>query len=420
MIDSRSLAAVAAQKLDQHFIKPLYDGYAFAQLPRTIRALLTGAPGGIPLPSLSDHDYDAVILLLVDAFGWRFLEQYLDHPFLRRFADDGVIAKLTSQFPSTTSAHVTTIHSGLPVGEHGVYEWFMVEPQLDAVIAPLLWSFAGDHDRETLRKSDLDPRSILPAPTFYEQLAADRVSATVFHNIAYAASPYSAAMTRGAAVAPYRTLPEALINLRQRIADQKTRSYYYLYWEAIDTICHWYGPESPQVAAEIEAFLDTIERVLQPRLSQSGGRTLLLLTADHGQTAIDPATTVYLNTALPDLLPLLRTNRRGDILAPVGSSRDMFLHVTPGAIDAAETMIRHLLAGKADVRRVGELIAQGFFGPNVSDRFRGRIADLVILPFAGESVWWYEAGRFEQRFRGSHGGLTRDEMETILLARVWG
>jgi hypothetical protein len=34
-------------------------------------------------------------------------------------------------------------------------------------------------------------------------------------------------------------------------------------------------------------------------------------------------------------------------------------------------------------------------------------------------VWWYEAGRFEQGFYGSHGGLTREEMETLLLAQVY-
>ena len=41
--------------------------------------------------------------------------------------------------------------------------------------------------------------------------------------------------------------------------------------------------------------------------------------------------------------------------------------------------------------------------------------NLVILPFEGEAVWWYEAGRFEQKFFGHHGGLTPGEMETPLL-----
>jgi hypothetical protein len=29
-------------------------------------------------------------------------------------------------------------------------------------------------------------------------------------------------------------------------------------------------------------------------------------------------------------------------------------------------------------------------------------------------VWWYEKGKYEQKFFGHHGGLTPQEMETIL------
>ena len=92
------------------------------------------------------------MLLLVDGFGWRFLQEYEDrYPFLARFGRDGVVAKLTSQFPSTTSAHVTTLHTGLPVGTSGIYEWFQLEPSLDAVIAPLLFSFAWGSSQADLR-----------------------------------------------------------------------------------------------------------------------------------------------------------------------------------------------------------------------------------------------------------------------------
>jgi hypothetical protein len=42
------------------------------------------------------------------------------------------------------------------------------------------------------------------------------------------------------------------------------------------------------------------------------------------------------------------------------------------------------------------------------------VGNLVILPYAYESVWWYEKDKFEMRFRGHHGGLTPQEMETIL------
>jgi hypothetical protein len=50
----------------------------------------------------------------------------------------------------------------------------------------------------------------------------------------------------------------------------------------------------------------------------------------------------------------------------------------------------------------------------------GRVGNLVILPYAHETVWWYQKGRFEQNFYGSHGGLSREEMETLLLALPYG
>jgi hypothetical protein len=60
------------------------------------------------------------------------------------------------------------------------------------------------------------------------------------------------------------------------------------------------------------------------------------------------------------------------------------------------------------------LIVDGYFGAEVSPRFRERVGNLVILPYRYESVWWYEKGKFEQKFYGHHGGLTPQEMETIL------
>jgi hypothetical protein len=49
---------------------------------------------------------------------------------------------------------------------------------------------------------------------------------------------------------------------------------------------------------------------------------------------------------------------------------------------------------------------------------RRRLADVVCLPFPGEAVYWFEAGRFEQHFRGQHGGLSEDELDIPLVAVV--
>ncbi len=425
MINQESLAAVASARFSTQFMRPIYDSYGFAQIPQTIRYCLTDTDQkGVPFGERDDlyQKYDAVVLLFVDAFGWRFFEQYHQRsPFLRRAVEQGLVSKLTSQFPSTTAAHVTTIHTGLPVGESGVYEWFYYEPLLDRMIAPLLFSFAGDAERNTLVSTGVAPQALFPSHTLFQDLQPYGVDSVVFQHHSIGDSPYSRAVMGGARMVLYRTLPEALVSLGQLIERQKRKSYYFLYAETIDTICHRYGPEAPHTAAEIEAFLAIMELVLHKNLVGTQRRTLLLLTADHGQIAIDPATTIYLNQRFPEILPYLATNRAGQPLAPAGSSRDMFLHIEEGYLDQAQAFLQQALAGRAEIYRVQELIDQGFFGTtSPSAAFMSRVGNLVILPYGHETVWWYEKGRFEQKFYGSHGGLTREEMETLLLAMSYG
>lgn len=425
MINQTSLDTVAAGRLDQHFIRPNYDSYGFAQIPNTVHSLLTGGPyRGVPFDQRHDliTQYDAVILLFVDSFGWRFFEQYADRaPFLQRVVRDGLASKLTSQFPSTTAVHVTTIHSGLPLSQHGVCEWFHYEPQLDAIIAPLLFSFAGDKERDTLLPTGIAPANLFPEPSIYGRLAEAGVPSFVLHNSKIAHSPFSKWATRDATIVPYSTLPSAFTTLAQLVGRNKGPAYYFLYWEAIDSTCHQFGPDSPQVQAEIELFLLAMEHILHPQLARQPGRTLLLVTADHGHAAVDPATTVYLNHTLPEITSYLKRSRAGKLLVPAGSPRDMFLHIVPGQIDAAHALLSQHLAGRADVWRVADMLAQGFFGPlPASDALLGRIGDLVILPYAGETVWWYEKDRFDLHYLGMHGGLSPDEMETLLLALPYG
>jgi hypothetical protein len=60
------------------------------------------------------------------------------------------------------------------------------------------------------------------------------------------------------------------------------------------------------------------------------------------------------------------------------------------------------------------LIKEGYFGPEISKRFRDRAGNLVVLSYLHETVWWYAEDKFDMTFKGHHGGLTPQEMETIL------
>jgi len=390
----------------EHFIKPHYNQSGFAGIPTSIWDAFT------------QGTYDTVILFLIDSFGWRFFERFQDEPFLRQLSRDGQVQKLTSQFPSTTAAHITTLHTGQEVGQHGVYEWFYYEPSVDMLIAPLLFSKAGDLPRDTLKTLNIQPKPLYPNHTLYQDLNKLGVETHMYQHREYTPSTYSDIIYRGAKAHPYKTLPETLVNLGLQLEKQHEPTYIVCYFDRVDSLSHEYGPGSPQVEAEIVILLHTLEKYFLPSLLNHTGRTLFLLTADHGQIEIDPATTVFINqaTSLSGVEPFIKTNRAGELLVPGGSCRDMFLYIKDGMLDAAQAFLARGLEGKADVVKVQTLIEQGHFGSQpVSDTFKSRVADLVILPYPGESVWWYEKDRFEQRFYGHHGGLTPAEMEIPLI-----
>jgi predicted AlkP superfamily pyrophosphatase or phosphodiesterase len=407
----------------KQFIKPRYGSGCFADIPQFIEYLLLGTgPPVLQPPEFEQFPqrYKNVILLFIDAFGWRFFQKYGDdYPFLKRIVRDGVATKLTSQFPSTTAAHVTTINTNLPVGQHGVFEWQYYEPAVDAMITPLLFSFAGDKKRNTLRSAKIDPGQLLPTQTFHQELQQSGVASFIFSHQAYANSPYSEVITAGAERIAFNTIPETLVNIPLVLLNQQeSPAYYYLYLDNIDAICHKYGPRSPQVEAEIDALLTILERWFQREVQGRLKNTLLIMTADHGQVEVDPETTIYLNL-LPQfsrLQQFMRVNRTGDFLVPGGSCRDMFLYIKEPMLAEAQELLSKHLAGRAEVYQTSELIEQGFFGPPpVSSAFLARVGNLVILPYKHESVWWYQKGKFEQPYYGHHGGLTPEEAEIPLL-----
>lgn len=390
-------------RMNETFIKPRYDEGGFAGIPARIEN------------AFASGSYDVVVLFLIDGFGWRFFERFQDAAFLKRIARHGKIEKITSQFPSTTAAHVTTIHTGLPVGVSGVYEWYYYEPQIDQIIAPLLFSLAGTKERDGLKTIGVKPALLYPRGVFYPALKKRGVDSYLFGMREYTPSTYSSVIMAGLEQYAFKTFSEALVNLNLLLEKQTKPTYIHLYFDKLDSICHEYGPTSPQMEAEIETFLLIMEHYFE-RMFNTNKRVLFLMTADHGQVEVDPKTTIFLNRDMrfSGVEHFLKTNRYRQLLVPAGSARDMFLHIKEDLLDEAQAFLTPRLEGRADVVKTEYLINEGYFGPEVSSRLRERVGNLVILPYRYESVWWYEKDKFEQHFYGHHGGLTRQEMETVL------
>lgn len=421
MRNNLSLEAVSQSSFGEQFCKPLYASYCFSRIPATIETLLTGkALQSLPPDTIANTSSlcDQVVLFFIDGFGWQFYEHYLSqYPFLQHFENNGVVSKITSQFPSTTAAHVTCMHTDQPVNIAGNYEWFHYDPNVDAMISPLIYSFAGDRELGTLKQTGVSPNLLYPTNTFYEKLKEEGIESFVFQHQSIAFSTYSQAMCKGSTIIPYNSFPEALTALITMMEERKgLKSYYFVYYSDIDSTGHNYGTFSPQFHKAVDVCFNSLEDIFWPRYQKNVPNSAILLTADHGQVMSDPKQALYINKLFPEIIPLLKTNKQGKLLAPAGSPRDFFLHVKDDKLTEVEEHLKEVFKGKAEVYRTEKLLESGIFGLTPpSQRFLERVGNLVILPYENESVFWFEEGKFWVKFLGNHGGLTRREMETIFL-----
>lgn len=415
MINEKSLEAISAARWrveGREYCPPLYDSYCFSKIPGTLQQLLGQEGQGLPQDCFVKGAYESVIVILLDGFGWDFLQKNrANYPFLARFFQEGVASKITSQFPSTTAAHITTLCSGQEVGQTGIYEWYMYEPKLGRVIAPLLYSFAGDKVAGSLQKVLL-PEQLLPQTTLFQKLQTQGIASTVFQHESIANSAYSQWMFRGSGSVPYRHLSDGLSSLADRVT---AGGLFYLYFGDIDTECHLHGIDSLHVKKTMDSCFHALEQFWQ-KLAKQKRKTALVVTADHGMTSIDPKTTYFLNREIPGAEEWFSPGADGKPATPMGSCRDYFLHLRPDKVEVAYKQLQQALEGKALVFPTDELVKRGLFGSRpVSSSFLMRAGNLVILPDNQQAVWWYEKGKFGQRFYGMHGGLSPQEMETIFL-----
>jgi Type I phosphodiesterase / nucleotide pyrophosphatase len=370
----------------------------FAALPATVARLLTGASGGLDPAALpAGAAPERVGLVLLDAFGRRFLERHADHPVLRRIAADGVISALQSQFPSTTAAHVTTLHTGRPVGEHGLYEWRVYEPAIDEVIVPLPFARIGG-EPESLLATGLDPRDLLEPGTLYERITAAGADAVAIQPASFCPSIFDGVAASGARLIPYHGFAEGVTAFVGEL-ERPGRRYAYLYWDGIDVCGHLRGPDSPEFAAACRTALDTLDGALRDLPG-----ALVLVTADHGQVAVSPDRVDYLDELWPELTRHLTHE-------PAGSARDCFLHTAPGAAEHVAAELAARLEDRGEVHLVADLVERGCFGAP-GPRLRARLAEVCVLPAPGREAWVRAAASVEQRFRGMHGGLHPDERDT--------
>lgn len=399
-------------------VKPIYADYSFANIADTIEHLLTGNTRGPLLPSDcfggSYPKPQKVVLFFIDSFGWEFWQQHgRSFRTTRRVMDRGVLTPISALFPSTTSASVSTLNLGVLPSVHALYEWNIYIPVYGEVIQSLAFCPLGRHAQDACLTKGYDPAKLVEThETMHQRLARAGVPSIQFSHQSYADSASNAIISNGARVIKHATPGEAFVQMNEALARISGKALLSFYWATIDTVAHVYGPGSSQHEAAIASFWGTLDDAFSGAASPD---TLYLFTADHGHVGADAGDTIHINERVPELATCLPVSPTGNPIYPNGSPRDVFLHVQPERRSEALALLHRHFDDVALVLPMEQALEQGLFGPQpVCDELRLRLGDILILPYLGHFIWWREKGVMANHFHGHHGGLSAEEMITVI------
>jgi hypothetical protein len=399
------------------FVMPDYEGGGLLNVSATVLDVL-GARRADDAPPLTGLDpalregVRQVVVVLADGLGWWQLELLCDQghtPFLAelreraRRHEAAQLLEATTVFPSTTAAAITTMNTARTPLEHGNIAYFIWLEEFAQVTAMLRWGPAITRRGSYFDDPAVDPLRFVKVPSIHARLREYGIPSYVIEPEIFR----SEAMTRmHAAEANFvgYVVPSTMgVRLHAGLVDAPRPSYVYAYWSGIDTVSHLYGPRSEEAVIEAAIFDLSLRHALAGR---AAGDTLVLLTADHGHATTDPDKMLDVIGDV-ELRALLRN-------PPAGEPRLVFLHT-----DRPEQVREHIdrkWPGLVTLLDRDELIDAGLFGRGDPTVARRRIGEVVALLDRDLSASIVKVEGQTIRHRGSHGGMTADEMRIPVLA----
>lgn len=401
------------------YIYPDYNGYSYAKISKTILSLFGEQTNTSILPKEfvdnGERGFDRIVTFFIDGLGYDQILKYADDiPLFSLLQKRASIYPLTAVFPSTTANALTNFYSTQLPLQHGLFEWNLYFEQFGKVIQTLPFRPIGTEDRDTLVQEGGTSETLFNGTTIFESLSKIGVQPYLFFHQGFAKSVYTKAIAKGGTIIPYEEGMDLFQSLREHVAKEQSPTYFHVYWPDVDHAEHEFGPYTPQHLEQLHNISNLITTrfidLIDPAIA---AKTLLILTADHGQVGIDPKTIVYLNQ-FPEIVESFEIDKNGLPILPCGSSRDVFLHIKKDKLDTTIERLKEILKGTADILTIEEAISRNLFGTGATadqiQRFTNRAGNVLILPYRDKRVWYEHIPGKPEKEIGMHGGLSDQEM----------
>lgn len=345
-----------------------------------------------------------VVLILIDGLGSRQLAELGPHSHLHRHQ----LTTLTSVFPATTAAAITSLMTGQSSASHGLVGWHLYSDSGSnapaEIVAPL--PLTVRHPADSASTPQQLAERLLVCPPLLPQFGR-RVQIMQPHYIAD--SPYSLHHAGSAHRRSYRSIDEAFKLLALSLQTASAPCFHYLYLPQLDSLMHRHGTQNGAVRA-LFAQIDQGFSSLAAIAEQTD--CALLATADHGFVDTPRQRQISLDEAFPALYTMLAQPLSGE-------RRAVFCHLRPGLQERFISLAQQQIGHACWVIESTQLLAGGAFGPGAQHpQLAQRIGEVCLLAKDDWSIRDTLPQEKPLYLPGQHGGVTAAEMTVPLIVRL--
>lgn len=369
---------------------PRYGESSLAELlPSVLSAL--GLPGFAD--ALGFEPARGACVVVIDGLGHEIVRDHPgEAPFLCSAAANGRV--LTAGYPSTTSASLGSLGTGLTPAEHGLVGYTFLLPGLPRPMNSLRWELYGMGPPEDLTER-IVPERFQPHPTLMERSEDAGLPITLIGPPEHEGSPLTRSILRGGRYEGAMTLQD-LVTVAGGALASGERAAVYAYHPFLDTVGHLRGVDSD----EWRSYLSQVDDAVRSIAERLPSEWVLVVTGDHGMVNLTDAQRVDVDDE-PDLLAGVR------ILA--GEPRARHVHAEPGAASEVLAAWREVLGDRMWIVPGEEAVAAGWFGAPMSPEVRSRVGDVVAAAHGPVGIVQRAVDPIAASLVGHHGSMTPAE-----------
>lgn len=341
--------------------------------------------------------YKNIVCIVIDALGHSFLSKQQDS-----FLYQKMVGKLSSVFPTTTSSAVTSFLTAQAPLQHAMTGWYMYFKELASAAVSLPFA-------PRFSKIPFDEMGVLGADIFNHENAFDKNN--IPYRVIFPNETINSAYSKHSFNSPHKVAYEGhkdfFTTLETQIKDSANGANMILaYYPFLDATAHVYGINSP----EAKDLFIKIDNKLNALIDQyADGKTLFLITADHGMVDVEPNKKLYVKD-YPEISDAL-------ILPLCGENRVPFCYVRPAEADAFESFMKNEFSQYCSILSQKEALDMQLFGVGeMNQKLIDRVGDYIIFMHENYVLLDPIYNEKPSNFVGFHGGLSDDELYVPLIS----